>query len=116
MVKFLSMEMVLRQSYTFEDIIDGIVKSIQYLEQNEGVYEILNLEDEMINLKEMLSAIENAMQKKSNLNRMPLAWGCQKTNADIEKAKILDWLCSENQLPKWHKIYGMVLKNQREKK
>lgn len=29
------------------------------------------------------------MQKKSNLNRMPLQLGCQKTNADIEKAKSL---------------------------
>ncbi|MDO4763460.1 MAG: GDP-mannose 4,6-dehydratase [Flavobacteriaceae bacterium] len=80
------------RDYTFvEDIIDGILKSIQYLEQNNGVYEILNLgESEVINLKEMLSTIESTMDKKANIKPMPMQPGdVQKTNADITKAKSL---------------------------
>lgn len=80
------------RDYTFvEDIIDGIQKSIQYLEQNNGVYEILNLgENEVINLKEMLTTIEQTMDKKANLNPMPMQPGdVQKTNADITKARNL---------------------------
>lgn len=80
------------RDYTFvEDIIDGIVKSIRYLEQNNGIYEILNLgESEVINLKEMLSTIEETMGKKAVLKPMPMQPGdVQKTNADITKAKNL---------------------------
>lgn len=78
------------RDYTFiEDIIDGIMKSILYLERHEGVYEILNLgENEVIDLKTMLSTIETEMSEKANLNSMPMQHGdVQKTNADITKAK-----------------------------
>lgn len=80
------------RDYTFiEDIIDGIVKSAQYLEDNNDVYEILNLgENEVVNLKEMLSTIEEAMNKKATLKHLPMQAGdVQKTNADITKAKTL---------------------------
>ena len=80
------------RDYTFiEDIIDGIVKSIKYLESHKGVYEIINLgENQVVNLKEMLSEIELNLGKKANLNKLPMQVGdVQKTNADITKAKNL---------------------------
>ena len=80
------------RDYTFiEDIIDGIVKSIKYLESHKGVYEIINLgENQVVNLREMLSEIELNLGKKANLNKLPMQVGdVQKTNADITKAKNL---------------------------
>lgn len=80
------------RDYTFiDDIIDGIIKSITYLENTENVYEIINLgENEVINLKEMLSAIEGEMQKEAAKKPMPMQPGdVSKTNADISKAKYL---------------------------
>ena len=80
------------RDYTFiEDIIDGIAKSIKYLEGHKGVYEIVNLgENQVVNLKEMLSEIELNLGKKANLNKLPMQAGdVQKTNADINKAKNL---------------------------
>lgn len=80
------------RDYTFiDDIIDGIMKSITYLENTENVYEIINLgENEVISLKEMLSAIEGEMQKEAAKKPMPMQPGdVSKTNADIRKAKYL---------------------------
>lgn len=80
------------RDYTFiDDIIDGIIKSITYLENTENVYEIINLgENEVISLKEMLSAIEGEMQKEAAKKPMPMQPGdVSKTNADISKAKYL---------------------------
>ncbi|MCG7279743.1 GDP-mannose 4,6-dehydratase [Chryseobacterium taklimakanense] len=80
------------RDYTFiDDIIDGIMKSITYLENTENVYEIINLgENEVINLKEMVSAIEGEMQKEAAKKPMPMQPGdVSKTNADISKAKYL---------------------------
>ncbi|PZU91604.1 MAG: epimerase [Chryseobacterium sp.] len=80
------------RDYTYiDDIIDGILKSVQYLEKNNSVYEILNLgESEVINLNEMVSALEAALGKKANKNFLPMQPGdVQKTNADISKARHL---------------------------
>lgn len=80
------------RDYTYiEDIIDGIIKSIDYLEKNNTVYEIMNLgENEVINLKEMVSTLENNMQKKAKLKLLPMQPGdVDKTSADIRKAKSL---------------------------
>lgn len=80
------------RDYTYiEDIIDGITKSISYLESNSNVYEILNLgESEVITLNEMLATIENTLGKSANKKMLPMQAGdVQKTNADITKAKTL---------------------------
>ncbi|EJL69718.1 GDP-mannose 4,6-dehydratase [Chryseobacterium populi] len=80
------------RDYTYiDDIIDGIIKSVSYLENNSGVYEIINLgENEVINLSEMLSVIEKALDKKAHKKVLPMQPGdVQKTNADISKAKTL---------------------------
>lgn len=80
------------RDYTYiDDIIDGITKSINYLENNSKVYEIINLgESEVINLSEMLSTIEKTIGKTATKKEMPMQPGdVQKTNADITKAKTL---------------------------
>lgn len=80
------------RDYTFiDDIIDGILKSIQYLEQNNNVYEIFNLgESEVVNLNEMIVTLESEMEKKADKNKLPMQAGdVLKTNADISKAKTI---------------------------
>jgi UDP-glucuronate 4-epimerase len=80
------------RDYTYiDDIIDGIKKSIRYLENNDQVYEILNLgESEVITLEEMLSVIEKTLGKSAIRKNLPIQPGdVQKTNADITKAKTL---------------------------
>lgn len=80
------------RDYTFiNDIIDGILKSINYLENNSKVHEIINLgESEVITLNEMISTLENTLNIKAKINKLPLQPGDVKlTNADISKAKAL---------------------------
>lgn len=78
------------RDYTFiDDIVGGIYKSIEYVEKNNRVYEIINLgESETISLKKMVEVIENSLGKKALINKMPMQPGdVQRTNADITKAK-----------------------------
>jgi UDP-glucuronate 4-epimerase len=78
------------RDYTYiEDIIDGISKSIKYVGENEGVYEIFNLgESQTISLNKMLETIENCLGKKAVINKMPMQPGdVLKTSADITKAR-----------------------------
>ena len=80
------------RDYTFvEDIIDGILKSIKYLENHKNVYEILNLgESEVVTLEEMLSSIEACVEKKAVRKNLPMQPGdVNKTNADITKAQAM---------------------------
>jgi len=80
------------RDYTYvDDIIDGITKSISYLENHSKIYEIINLgESQVINLNEMLSTIEQALEKTAIKKILPMQPGdVQKTNADIGKAKTL---------------------------
>lgn len=80
------------RDYTYiDDIIDGVIKSVEYLEKNSDVYEIINLgESEVITLSEMLSSLERALGKPAIRKNLPMQPGdVQKTNADITKAKAL---------------------------
>lgn len=80
------------RDYTYiDDIMDGVLKSIDYLLKNDHVYEILNLgESQVITLSEMVETIENALNKKAEINRLPMQPGdVNITNADISKAKEL---------------------------
>ncbi|WP_223608254.1 GDP-mannose 4,6-dehydratase [Chryseobacterium sp. OSA05B] len=80
------------RDYTYiDDIIDGIMKSIVYLENHSGVYEIINLgENEVVTLSEMLAAIEKALGISATRKILPMQPGdVLKTNADITKAKTL---------------------------
>lgn len=79
-----------KRDYTYiDDIVDGILKSMNYLFNNEDVYEIFNLgESHVVSLKEMVKTIENALGKKAILDIQPMQPGdVDKTYADISKAK-----------------------------
>ncbi|QKE75833.1 NAD-dependent epimerase/dehydratase family protein [Arthrobacter citreus] len=80
------------RDYTYiGDIIDGMEKSLRYLEEHSHVYEIINLgESTTITLKQMVVTIENILGKKATLEKLPTQPGdVQKTYADISKAKRL---------------------------
>lgn len=80
------------RDYTYiDDIIDGIVKSIKYVETNSNVFEILNLgESSPITLNNMVETIESVLGKKATLKKLPMQLGdVDQTYADISKAKRL---------------------------
>ncbi len=80
------------RDYTYiEDIMDGILKSIKYIEENSSVYEILNLgESKTITLSKMVTTIEDSLGIKANIKRMEMQPGdVNRTFADITKAKEL---------------------------
>ncbi len=80
------------RDYTYvKDIIQGIMKSINYLLENKNVYEILNLgESHTVSLKEMVETIERELNKKAIIKYLPMQPGdVEKTYADISKAKNL---------------------------
>ncbi len=80
------------RDYTYvKDIIDGITKSLKYVEEHENVYEILNLgESEPVTLNEMIETIEDVLDKKAIIDRKPMQPGdVDRTYADITKAKQL---------------------------
>jgi UDP-glucuronate 4-epimerase len=78
-----------RRDYTYiDDIIQGTVASLRY----EGpLFDIFNLgESETISLKDLISAIENALGKKAKIKQLPEQPGDMPlTYADISKAKTL---------------------------
>lgn len=80
------------RDYTYiDDIIDGITKSVLYLEDHSNVYEVLNLgESQVITLSEMVSIIENTLGMSAIRKNLPMQPGdVKKTNADIAKARTL---------------------------
>jgi len=80
------------RDYTYiDDIIDGITKSVLYLEANADIYEIINLgESEVVTLSEMVATIENTLGISATRKTLPMQPGdVQKTNADIAKARTL---------------------------
>jgi UDP-glucuronate 4-epimerase len=81
-----------RRDYTYiDDIIDGVTKSIQYVEAHSGVFEVMNLgESHTTTLKELVETIEKTLGRVAKINRLPLQPGdVPQTYADISKAKAL---------------------------
>ncbi len=79
-----------RRDYTYiDDIIDGVLQSLNHIETHEDIYEILNLgESQTTTLLELVSLIENALGKQAIINKLPLQPGdVPQTYADISKAK-----------------------------
>lgn len=80
------------RDYTYvEDIVSGIEKSIEYVNNNKDVYEILNLGNSSpISLKEMINTIAEVLGKTPNIEELPMQPGdVERTFADISKAKKL---------------------------
>jgi UDP-glucuronate 4-epimerase len=78
-----------RRDYTYiDDIIQGTMAAFDY---DGPMYDIFNLgENQTIQLKELISAIENALGRKAKLNRLAEQPGdMPHTYADISKAKRL---------------------------
>lgn len=80
------------RDYTYiDDIIDGVIKGVKYLELHENVYEIINLgESDAISLNNMVQTIERYLNKKAIIDRLPMQPGdVKRTYANIDKAKEL---------------------------
>lgn len=80
------------RDYTYvDDIVDGIIRSCDYVEKNNNVYEIVNLgSNNPISLKEMITAIGNVLGVDPKIEALPMQPGdVDRTYADISKAKKL---------------------------
>src|ERR1700757_2908591 len=78
-----------RRDYTYiDDVIQGTMAALDY---DGALYDFFNLgESQTIQLKELISAIENAMGKKAKINELPEQPGDMPlTYADISKARKL---------------------------
>ena len=78
-----------RRDYTYiDDIIQGVMAALDY---KEPMFDIFNLgESETIQLKDLISAIEDALGRKAKINRLPEQPGDMPlTCADISKAREL---------------------------
>jgi len=79
-----------KRDYTYiDDIVDGVVKTIKYVQDNTSVYEIFNLgESQTISLSQMVTTIEDALGKKAIINKLPMQPGdVDVTFANVSKAK-----------------------------
>lgn len=80
------------RDYTYiDDIVDGIIKSMNYVENNKNVYEVINLGNSSpISLIEMINTIANVLGVVPNIKQLPMQPGdVERTYADISKAKRL---------------------------
>lgn len=83
------------RDYTYiSDIIQGIIKSVDYIFNNSNIYEIINLgNSNPVSLKKMIETIEKYLGKKAKIKYFPMQLGdVDKTYASISKAnKILNY-------------------------
>ncbi|WP_298064830.1 GDP-mannose 4,6-dehydratase [uncultured Cetobacterium sp.] len=80
------------RDYTYiDDIIDGVIKGVKYLEKHKNVYEVINLgESDAISLNKMVQTIEKCLGKEAIIERLPMQPGdVKRTYANIDKAKEL---------------------------
>jgi UDP-glucuronate 4-epimerase len=78
-----------RRDYTYiDDVIQGTMAALKY---DGPLFDIFNLgESETIHLQDLIGAIENALEKKAKINRLPEQAGDMPlTCADISKARKL---------------------------
>lgn len=103
------------RDYTFiEDIIDGVVKSVKYIENHHNVYETINLgESEVVNLNEMVTGIEQELGKSAIKRNLPMQPGDVENQRRYTKSEKSYQLFTQNKIPKWHKNFcGMVFEKQ----
>ncbi|MDK0859978.1 SDR family NAD(P)-dependent oxidoreductase [Clostridium perfringens] len=83
------------RDYTYvEDIVDGIIRSINYVNTDEKIFEVFNIGgDKTVSLIEMVETIEEVLRKKAKFNRLPMQPGdVNRTCADISYSnKILGY-------------------------
>ncbi|XOD68504.1 MAG: GDP-mannose 4,6-dehydratase [Flavobacteriales bacterium AspAUS03] len=80
------------RDYTYvDDIVEGIMGSLNYVMNHGEIYEIINLGNHQpITLNEMVGTLENALKIKAKINLLPLPTGdVLTTYADISKAQRL---------------------------
>lgn len=80
------------RDYTYiDDIVNGLIKSIDYIEKNKNIYEILNLGNSYpIKSKKMINIIADCLKVKPKLKYLPMQLGdVDITYADISKANKL---------------------------
>ena len=80
------------RDYTYiDDIINGIIKSCNYIILNKNVYEIINLgNSKPISLKEMINTIAKVLNVVPKIKQLPMQAGdVDITFADISKARKL---------------------------
>ena len=80
------------RDYTFvQDTVEGFVRALKYILDHDQVYEILNLGNHSpVQLKDLINAIYEAMDKEPQVNKMPMQPGdVNITYADITKAQSL---------------------------
>src|SRR6266480_7501141 len=78
-----------RRDYTYiDDVIQGTMAALEY---DGALYDVFNLgENQTVQLKDLISAIENAVGKKAKINRLAEQPGdMPRTYADISKARKL---------------------------
>jgi len=80
------------RDYTFvQDIVSGIVSSMNYVLENDNCFEIMNIgNNQPVKLNTLISAIEKTLGKKANIEQMPMQPGdVDITYSNIDKAKKL---------------------------
>lgn len=78
------------RDYTFvDDIVEGIVSSLNYVNTDKKIFEIFNIGgDKTVSLIEMVETIELVLGKKAKINRLPMQPGdVNRTCADISYSK-----------------------------
>ncbi|APA83604.1 GDP-mannose 4,6-dehydratase [Francisella tularensis] len=78
-----------KRDYTYiDDIIDGIIKSINLVISKDKLFDVFNLgESDTVSLKEMVEYIERALNKNALLKKLPMQPGdVGLTNAYIDKS------------------------------
>ncbi|MGL6119682.1 MAG: GDP-mannose 4,6-dehydratase [Fusobacteriaceae bacterium] len=87
------------RDYTYvDDIVKGVLLLADYVEKNTGVYEISNIGgSDPVSLKEMVEIIEDVLDKKAKINRLPMQPGdVNRTYADLTKIKNLVGYSADN--------------------
>jgi len=80
------------RDYTYvEDIVDGIIRATNYVNEGNNIYETFNIGNSTpIKLSELLTFLYEIFNKEPNLNYLPMQDGdVNKTYADISKAQDL---------------------------
>ena len=83
------------RDYTYiDDIVDGIIKSCEYIRRNKNIYEIINLGNSSpISLKSMIDVIGKTLEIKPKIKELPMQMRrCRKDLCRYFKSKRNYWI------------------------